>query len=148
MDQIGRLCSSKSINALHLYCRREDTLTAVWTKLKALFDANKKELVIHLGDFHDRYLLAGSDMWQGACEFKEKWHGLTGWKGVVFGASLNGVEKRPTYLLPFEFEDIRVIRRYLDEQSTVMTLEEITNAKAAQSAQRIATPPQSVEGTA
>jgi hypothetical protein len=119
--QIVQIVSAGSIEHLHLYARSDAATAKVWAKLQKGIGSVK--LTVHLGDLHDRYLLAGSDFLKGAHEFSNDWHGCSHWRGVVFGASLNGVTKRPTYVLPFEVRDVVQIRAYLDDHAPVAKLE-------------------------
>lgn len=121
IDSILDLKNS-SIEALHLYVRPDAVTLKVWEKLKK--NLGKTKLTVHTGDLHDRYLLAGSDKnLKRADVFAESWHNYHIWTGVVFGASLNGVSKRPTYVLPFEPNDVRQIRAYLDNQTSIKTID-------------------------
>jgi len=118
LGQIQALIQDLSIDQLHLYCRQDASSLDVVKKLEHIKDLGKK-ISIHVGDVHDRYLLSGSD---------EKgdhvsWHGCSRWKGSTFGASLNGISKRPTYVVPFEQGDIVEVKRYLDDHTAPKSLE-------------------------
>lgn len=133
IKQIVELSKMGSIEKLHLYSRSDAVNADVWEMLEKQLTASK--LSVHLGDIHDRYLLAGSDSSKGA-GFDSPWHSYAHWKGVVFGSSLNGVRKRPTYVLKFEQGDVHEIRRYLDDHTKPMTLTTFKEVRAARDAQQ------------
>lgn len=130
--QIAEIVNTGSIEHLHLYARADAVTSQVWKKLQVKLD--KVKMTVHLGDLHDRYLLAGSDNIKGACRFDNVWHGYEYWCGVVFGASLNGVAKRPTYVLPFEVNDVKQISTYLDDHTSVSTLDSQITAEKTREA--------------
>lgn len=73
--------------------------------------------VMH-GDFHDRFLLAGrGNSMESFFDVKDKWRKQRYWRGVVFGTSLNGIAKRPTYVLPLPVDDVFDVIKYLDSAS-------------------------------
>lgn len=111
---IGKLLKGCSIARLHLYCRQDAYDEAAAEELGTSLNG---KLSIYFGDLHDRYLLAGNDkaIKHGSCEALDTdWHGLSYWAGAAFGASLNGVTKRPTYVLGLEKGDVSGVRKYLD----------------------------------
>ena len=118
LGQIQALIQGHSIDQLHLYCRQDASSLDVVKKLEHIKDLAKK-ISIHVGDVHDRYLLSGSD----AKGDQVSWHGCSRWKGSTFGASLNGISKRPTYVVPFEQGDIVEVKRYLDDHTAPKSLE-------------------------
>lgn len=120
LGQIHALIQDLSIDQLHLYCRQDASSLGVVMKLEHNKDLCKK-ISIHVGDVHDRYLLSGTD---------EKgdqvlWHDCSRWKGSTFGASLNGISKRPTYVVPFEQGDIVEVKRYLDDHTAPKSLKDL-----------------------
>jgi hypothetical protein len=119
--------AAASMDKLHLYCREDAVSLKVWQQLEAAIGAKKLE--VHLGDLHDRYLLAGSDQGKGKHLTDETWHGYDRWQGVVFGASLNGIAKRPTYVLKFEKTDLDDILAYIEGHTKVKTLAQVTAAR-------------------
>lgn len=133
--QIVQIVRAGSIEHLHVYARSAAATAKVWAKLQT--ELGSVKLTVHLGDLHDRYLLAGNDSNKGAYQFDDTWHGFSNWRGVVFGASLNGVAKRPTYVLPFEVSDVKQVRAYLDDHAPLATLESQRTAEKAR-ANRVA----------
>lgn len=118
LGQLQALIQGLSIDQLHLYCRQDALSIDVVKKLEHIKDLGRK-ISIHVGDVHDRYLLSGSDK-KGD---QVSWHGCSHWKGSTFGASLNGISKRPTYVVPFEQGDIVEVKRYLDDHTVPKSLE-------------------------
>jgi hypothetical protein len=111
---IEKVLKDCSLGQLELYCRQD---SCDQTALAAVKQKYSKKIVVRFGDLHDRYLLVGSDSkikHPSNVRLTEPWRGLVHWAGVVFGASLNGVQKRPTYVLPFDNQDIEPIQTYLD----------------------------------
>lgn len=111
---VGKLLKDCSFDRLHLYCRQDAYDEAAAEELKTSLNG---KLSIYFGDLHDRYLLVGNDqvIKHGSCQALDTdWHGLTYWAGAAFGASLNGVTKRPTYVLGLEKGDVPGVRKYLD----------------------------------
>ncbi len=117
LGKIQELITGCSIEKLHLYCRQDVSSLDVIKKLEKNKDLAGK-ISIHVGDLHDRYLLSGSDK-KGEYVL---WHNCTHWKGSTFGASLNGISKRPTYVVPFESGDIVEVKRYLDDHTVSKSL--------------------------
>jgi hypothetical protein len=111
VDAIAELSAGRP---LHLYCRADSVNQTEWRKLAKAVG----HLSVYLGDFHERYLLAGSKEGPG-------WKGRKQWEGAVLGRSLHGDGKRPAYVLalaPNEVEDVVV---YLDHAApTPITLKD------------------------
>lgn len=118
LDKIEEIITSAAIERLHLYCRQDVSSLNVIKKLENNKNLERK-ISIYVGDLHDRYLLSGSD------EKGENlsWHNCSNWKGSTFGASLNGISKRPTYVVPFERGDIVEVKRYLEDHTVPKSLE-------------------------
>lgn len=114
---------------LHLYCRLDAVDLSEWSRLKESLGNNK--LSVYLGDFHDRYILAGQDEAFTASGFTNNWHGKKWWAGSVFGSSINGISKRPTYVLDFKKADIRPIISYIRGVVDVETKWETLKEKRA-----------------
>lgn len=112
--EVHELIDGLSLDKFVVYCRNDAIHKPC---LDALASELKQKLEVRCGDFHDRYLLVGYEGQSKSpfVELKDSWHGLTAWRGVVFGASLNGISKRPTYVLKFEDNDIPVISQYLKD---------------------------------
>lgn len=111
--EVHDLVDELPLDKFVVYCRNDAIHKPC---LDALVQKLGKKLEVRCGDLHDRYLLVGR---QGQAkhfvELDAPWNGSTTWMGVAFGASLNGVSKRPTYVLKFETQDIPVVVKYLKE---------------------------------
>ena len=69
---------------------------------------------MYVGDFHDRYILFGQGRnVNGSDKLSRPWHGKEYWSGLAFGASLNGIAKRPTYVLGLKKVDIIPLIAYI-----------------------------------
>ncbi|MFP5194530.1 hypothetical protein PQ786_04200 [Alcaligenes faecalis] len=118
LGKIQELIVDLSIDKLHLYCRQDALSLDVVKKLDGMKGLRSK-ISIHVGDLHDRYLLSGADKKGDEVD----WHTCPYWKGWVFGASLNGISKRPTYIVPFEPKDIISVSSYLNDHTISISLE-------------------------
>lgn len=112
--EIHDLVDGLSLDKFVVYCRNDAIHKPC---LDALVLKLGKKLEVRCGDLHDRYLLVGREGKSKPpfVELDDPWNGSTTWMGVAFGASLNGVSKRPTYVLKFEAQDIPVVAKYLKE---------------------------------
>lgn len=95
---------------LHLYCRADAVNQTEWRKLAKAAGP----LSVYLGDFHERYLLAGSKDGQG-------WKGLKQWEGAVLGRSMSSADKRPAYLLDLPPNDVDDVIVHLDHLAPTPT---------------------------
>jgi len=102
---------------LHLYCRPDAIDYDEWEKLEKILKPHK--LCVYVGDFHDRYILFGQDIAVNGSNHSSDWHQKKYWAGLAFGASLNGIRKRPTYVLSLKGQDIRPLISYIDGVVTV-----------------------------
>lgn len=110
--EVHDLVDGLSLDKFVVYCRNDAMHKPC---LDALVQKLGKKLEVRCGDLHDRYLLVGREGKSKSpfVELDDQWYGSTTWTGVAFGASLNGVSKRPTYVLKFEARDIPVVAKYL-----------------------------------
>lgn len=128
IETIKELCSAGSFGKLLLYCRRDATDEKQWDKLAKLITGNK--LSVHLGDIHDRYFFIGRDDSKNTEPIPRKeWNKRQFWAGAAFGGSLNGISKRPTYVLKFPIGDINSLTFYLDKACKVETLDNFKDKK-------------------
>lgn len=121
INTIHRLCSASPADTLFLYCRRDVTEVAQWERLLKMLSGFK--ITVLMGDLHDRYFFTGNNT-KKSVEILARgdWKGKSGWAGAAFGGSLNGVSKRPTYILKFGKEDINSLIDYLDGECKSETL--------------------------
>jgi hypothetical protein len=131
---------SKSKAHLHLYCRIDAIDEMEWERLET--DLGTGKLSVHLGNLHDRYILAGREYSANGYDATHPvpgWHGSKYWGGAAFGASINGAGKRPTYVLDFKKADINPLISYLDDATKCFTsLADFKTKKAAIAAAKIA----------
>jgi hypothetical protein len=113
---------------LHLYCRMDAVEVEEWEGLKQ--DLKDNRLSVYLGDFHDRYIFSGRMTHSNAACDIDNWHGSQFWVGSTFGASLNGIGKRPTYILDFKAADTKQLISYISAVAPRSTsLETVKAAK-------------------
>lgn len=103
---------------LFLYCRQDAVHQPAFNALMAA--RGNKEIALLYGDFHDRYLIVGRNQTTASFNFISSSSYKTDyWKAYVFGASLNGVSKRPTYIVGLEKEDTAAVMKYINEVSPI-----------------------------
>lgn len=118
---------TQSSESVYLFCRKEHIDQSTMIKMKENLGVKLKG--IFTGDIHDRYIFVGYDEkmdnsfhrpWipGNKSEKSKKNKELKYWRGAAFGASLNGVTKRPTYILNFSGEDLGSLFAYLDYEMT------------------------------
>jgi len=112
--EICELIDARSRDAVVIYCRRDATDDA---SHKFLTKRYGNKIKIEFGDLHDRYMLCSSEENTKGARLATEWLDCLCWGGVVFGASFNGVSKRPTYLLKFDPQDIPLVVKYLVDAS-------------------------------
>ena len=110
--KIVSLCCDLDPVQLHLYCRSDIIDYKEWENLEKKLKPHK--LSVYVGDFHDRYILFGQGRnVNGSDKLSRPWHGKEYWSGLAFGASLNGIAKRPTYVLGLKKVDIIPLIAYI-----------------------------------
>ena len=126
---------------LHLYCRRDVIDYDEWEKLEKILKPHK--LCVRVGDFHDRYILFGQDISVNGSDNSSDWHEKEYWAGLAFGSSLNGIGKRPTYILSLKRQDIRPLISYIDgvvtvpsDRQTLKRAQEERDAKKAEDSRK------------
>lgn len=126
---------------LHLYCRPDVIDYDEWEKLQKILKPHK--LSVYVGDFHDRYILFSQDFPFNKNDPSSEWHEKKYWAGLAFGASLNGIRKRPTYVLSLKAQDIRPLISYIDgvviapsDHQTLKQAQEQRDAIKAQEARK------------
>lgn len=132
VDSLLKIVNGTSAGDVFVYCRRDVTVLSEWRKLVAGLKKTKT-LTVYFGDLHDRYIFAGSSsfMKKGStytCP-GDPWNAKMYWQGAAFGGSINGIAKRPTYILKFEKTDVGDLIKYLASVSSKESLEAFSASK-------------------
>lgn len=111
---------TKNSKWVYLFCRGDRIDVSTIANMRNKLGIKLKG--IFTGDIHDRYVFVGHDE-NMANSYHRPWipgetnksnPELKYWRGAAFGASINGVTKRPTYILNFFGEDLDSLFAYLD----------------------------------
>lgn len=118
LSAIEKISSKGSISRLFIICREQETNKDFLPALERLMP--KKKIEVQYQDTHDRYLLvAGEDKFKHSQFVSGAPFARDQWRGVAFGASLNGIARRPTYILRFGSADLEPLLGFLTHSEKI-----------------------------